>query len=520
MKTTTRIIINSLSSYAAIGASVAINIVLVPFVIRHLGKELFGLVAVAQSLCFIVALCGSGLSQAMGRYFALKHAEGDSVGFQAYYTNSVIITVGILLPFVSLIAILLASLVIPHLNVKPELITSVIHVFVFLSAYSLTQILASPYMAICATAQKFYIQHFCIVTGQSACLVFILLVLPVKPTLLVYGAAYFLSGLVSMILLFVISRRLFECCRFSSNLTDKRKILGIFSVSSQVVLPVVSNSVYTYGNQLIVNIFLGAIYNTYLEVCLIWQRFVWTVLNTVGSVIAPQITTYQTKRRWDLIAEGLCRVTKYSALIGFPLSAFLTLIPGPILWVWLKQEFNISVSIMPWFSVGLIFLICQIPAASILIALGRYNLPSVVAPILAAINLLVVLICLGLYKFGLEAIAISMFICNFIRFGLIQTLYAAKMCHCALLKYIYFGHIKPLITILPFTAVLILSKYYIASWNLTIMIVVIFICVLVYIPSCWFLGFDSWDKELTVSHLISIKNRLTKRKNMLNVVEE
>jgi O-antigen/teichoic acid export membrane protein len=315
-------------------------------------------------------------------------------------------------------------------------------------------------------------------------------------------------------LLFLISRRLFEYCRFSSNLTDKRKILSIFSVSSQVLLPVVSNSVYTHGNQLIVNIFLGAIYNTYLEVCLIWQRLVWTVLNTVGSVIAPQITTYQAKERWDLVAEGLCRVTKYSALIGFPLSAFLTLIPGPILWIWLQQEFNISVSIMPWFSVGLIFLICQIPAASILIALGRYKLPSVVAPILAVINLIVVLICLGPYKLGLESIAISMFICNFIRFGLIQTWYAAKICRCELAKYVYFGYIKPLITILPFTAVLLLSKYYIASWNLTLMIAVIFICALVYIPSCWFLGFDRWDKELAVSHLTSIKSRLTKQKKI------
>jgi len=511
MKTTTRIFINSLSSYVAIGASVIINIILVPFVIRYLGKELFGLVAVAQSLCFIVALCGSGLGQAMGRYFALKHAEGDSSGFQAYYTNSVVITVGIILPFVSLIAILLAYFAIPHLNVKPELITSVVQIFIFLSAYSLTQILASPYMAICATAQKFYIQHFCTVAGQIICMAFILLVLPVKPTLLVYGVAYFLSGFVCLILIFVISGRLFKYCRFSPQLVDKQKILGIFSISSQVLLPVVSNSVYTYGNQLIVNIFLGAIYNTYLEVCLIWQRLVWTVLNTVGSVIAPQITTYQAKERWDLVAEGLCRVTKYSALIGFPLSAFLMFIPGPILWLWLRQEFSISVSIMPWFSLSLIPLICQIPAASILIALGKYKLPSIAAPILAAINLMIVLICLGWYKLGLESIAISMFICTFIRYGLIQTWYAAKMCRCAQLKYIYVGYIKPLITILPFTAVLLLSKYYITSWNLAIMIAVILICVLVYVPSCWFLGFDKWDRDLAVSHLVSIKNRLTKK---------
>ncbi|MHC4336716.1 MAG: MATE family efflux transporter, partial [Planctomycetota bacterium] len=445
MRATSKIAINVLSSYSALGLSILINVLLIPFVIHYIGKELYGLIALAISMQALVMLVGSGMSQAMCRYFSLKHAQGDIEGLNAYYANSVAITIGILTPIIALLTFGIVKFGVPLLDIPEGHKIHVVYLILLLCAFAVSQILAIPYMAICMGVQRLYLEHLCLIAGRLCCAVIIVAILPLRQNLVVYGIAYLVSSLVRLTMLYFIAKHIFPFCKFRLGLVNVRIILSVFSVSTQAFLPALSASVYTQVNQIIVNTFLGAVYNTYLAVCLIWQALAWQILNAVGSAAAPQITTYQAEGRWDLIGKGLCRITKYSGMIIIPLSAVLAILPHAVFGVWLGEGYQASISIMPWFAGSLVFLGFQIPVALMLIALGRNRLPSILAPIIAALNLVTVLLFVAKYKFGLEAIAIIMFICVFVRLGLFQTWYAAKECRLSQRKYLLKGYLKPVL---------------------------------------------------------------------------
>jgi O-antigen/teichoic acid export membrane protein len=511
MRTTSRILINVLSSYGALGFAIVLNIFLIPFVISYLGKELFGLVALAQSLQILVRLVGSGMSQAMGRYFVLSYTKEDAGGLQSYYSNAVAITLGILTPVVALLTLAIIFAV-PIFNIPPGQTSAFIWMLILLSGFSFIQIWAAPYMAICSAVQKIYLQNICLIVSQIVCVVLLVGLLPTRPTLVTYGEAYLAGAVIRLTLLYIISKRIFLYCRFRFGMVSFRKILAIFSVSSQALLPAVSSSVYMQVNQIIVNYFLGAVYNTYLAVCLIWQNLMWQVMNAVGLAIAPQITTYQAKENWDLVGKAFCRVTKYSALISFPLSAVLAILAGPIFYVWLGEGYETSIGIMPWFALTLALLACQIPPALMLVALGKYRFPSVLAPVFAGVNLTAVLILVGHYKFGLGAIAIVMFICTFVRLGPIQTWYIAKQCRVSLESYLLNGYMKPLLCLVPGVILLLIGREYVSNWSLPGLIIIVVFFLLVYLPGCWLIAFDTWDKNLVKSYLISMRSKLTRQR--------
>ena len=145
MKATTKILINALSSYLALGFNIVVNVLLIPFVIRHLGKEVFGLVALVISIQVMIRLAGSGMSQAMGRYFVLEYAQDDTEGLHAYYANSVAITLGILTPVVMLLALALVFFVVPMFNVPSEQRADFTWLFILFSVFSAVQFWAAPY---------------------------------------------------------------------------------------------------------------------------------------------------------------------------------------------------------------------------------------------------------------------------------------------------------------------------------------------------------------------------------------
>lgn len=520
MKATSRILINALSSYGALGFSIAVNILLIPFVIHHLGKEVFGLVAVVLSIQIIIRLAGSGMAQAMGRYFALNYANEDTEGIHKYYTNSVAITAGLLTPLVVLLAVAIVLFVVPICNVPVEQRFAFTGLFILLSAFSIAQIWSAPYLAICASVQKFYLQHLCLIISQLVYAGILIALLPSKPSLIVYGSAYLTGATVRLVLLYIIGKRIFSYCKFRLKLINFKKIRDIFSVSIQAFLPAFSSNTYTQVNQIIVNIFLGPVYNTYLAVCLIWQNLTWQIFNAVGSVIAPQITTYQAKEQWEPIGNALCRVTKYSAMISFPLCTSLAILTLPIFYLWLGEGYEISIEIMPWYALSLLFFGCQVAPALMLIALGKNRLPSTLAPIIAGCNLAVVLIFVGFYGYGLRAIAITMFVCTFIRLGLFQTWYVARQCRISLREYLTIGYMKPLLSFLPSVIILLWAKEQISDWSLPVLTAVVGAATVVYIPICWFAALDAWDRNLVKSHLGLLKNKLHRRQHKITQITQ
>jgi O-antigen/teichoic acid export membrane protein len=505
MRAISKIAVNASSSYVSMGISVFVNILLVPYVIGILGREVFGIVALIQSLQFIVIMAGSGLSQAFVRLYALNYAKSDESQLAGYYSNAVFITAFMILPLAIAVTVLLVAVVVPLFNITPEMIFSSRILMVILGVYSMFFFLSSPHLAVCASTQKFYIQNLWEIIYSFVFAVFTVVFLWLWPSIISYGAAYLAARLVYYGGVFISAKKTLPYCVYRQSLVTWSKIRDVLSISILVLIPNLSANTYTQLNQMIINIFLGPLYNTYFAVCLVWYRMVGQILSRVGLVMAPQITTYQAKEQWLQIGEGLLRATKYSFLVGLSIGGTLAILHGPIFEVWLGPGYEIAAKAMYWVSLALPWLAAQTPAASILIALGKVRFPSILDPSIAILNLSVVLIGVKWFNFGVVVIAAVLFVCMFFRLGLILPIYSAIQCRISYWRYISQAYCRGAIAFLPAGVFFVLIKNRIVDWSILPLFGIIAIAALIYIVSIWFVALDSWDKNLILSYAAKLK---------------
>jgi O-antigen/teichoic acid export membrane protein len=503
---------NAASSYGAMGVSSAITILLIPFIIGQLGKEMYGVVILVQSLQFLIDVCGSGLSQAVCRMYSICLVNSDENELNSYYTNCLFLITSIIIPFTVIIALALIFLALPRFNIAPEQIHAAKILMGLIFGCSLATFLSVPHIGICAATQRFYMQNLCSIFSQTVWAILVVFFLYNWPSLVSLGGAYLIGRVIYFLASVVVSKKILPGFKFLVMLIDFKKIRNILSISVRVLVTNLSNSAYMQFNQMIINAFLGPVYNTYFAVCFVWNTLSSRLLDVVGTVIAPQITTFQVKKQWNAIGQSLVRSTKYGGIAGMPIAAVLGVLAGPIFSVWLSDGYEKSIRIMPWFALAIPITASQVPPVSMLIALGKYKLPSIVAPVIAAANLIVVLICVGWYGLGLESIAITLFVFVFIRLAIIYPLYAARVCRVSITKYFLESYFRNILTIIPVLAILFLAKAEIAVWNLHTLVGVIVIAVIVYLLSCWFIALDQWDKNLIITHLISLKTFLLKNR--------
>ncbi len=77
MRQRKRLIINVLSNYTAFGVYGVVNIFLVGYVIRIIGKDAFGIVALVMSLIAVTELLGRGVGKALTKYVAGEASKGE-----------------------------------------------------------------------------------------------------------------------------------------------------------------------------------------------------------------------------------------------------------------------------------------------------------------------------------------------------------------------------------------------------------------------------------------------------------
>jgi membrane protein EpsK len=505
MRAISKVAINAGSSYVSMGLSMIINLLLVPFVIRTLGKEVFGIVVLIQSFQFVVNMAGSGLNQAFVRLYALNYAKSDREQLAGYYSNAVFMVMFLVTPLAIGLTTLLTALVVPMFNIEPEMLFSARSLMVIFGAYCICNFLSSPYIAVCASTQKFYLQYFWEAVHLVVWALCVIVFLHQWPSIITYGLAYLTARLVFYIGMLITAKKVLPYCVYAYASVKWMKIREILSISTLVLIPNISANIYTHLNQMIINAFLGPLYNTYFAVCLVWQRMLAQILDAAGTVIAPQITTYQAGEKWAQVGEGLLRSTKYAFLVGLPIGGTMAIIPGPVFEVWLGSGYEIASVAMFWIAISLPWMGAQLPAISILIALGRYRFPSILAPAIAVLNLTIVLVGIKWFSFSVITISAVLFICMFLRMGLIMPIYSAAQCRLSYWKYLKQSYCRGAVTFLPAGMFLFLAKGYIVEWNFLSLVGIIAIAALIYLVSLWFVALDAWDKTLIISYVHKLK---------------
>ena len=329
---------NTLFNFTGQGVCLLVGVATIPFIIRGLGVERFGLLAIAWVAPEYFTFMDLGLGRAITKYVAEALGKGDKDHMSRLAWTAV--TVQVVLGSLGTVALIsVTPFLIEHILNIPAALEAEAKAMFHLVALSIPLILvSSSLIGILAAAQRFDLVNAVSASFNVANFV-----------LTVFGVLYFGWHLTAIIALFVLSRFLalfayywlcirvfpsFKRLRFHP--TELRSLLafGGWVTVSSVVVPIL-----LYMDRFIIGASLTMAAVAYYSIPYEIVTRLWIIPTSVVATLFPAFSMLTSQGQPERLASLLARSMKWMLLTLGPAVVIITAFAGDILQIWLGSDF-------------------------------------------------------------------------------------------------------------------------------------------------------------------------------------
>lgn len=367
---------NTLLNFLAQAGPLLVAIAAIPFIIRGLGVERFGLLSIAwlapESLIFL----DLGLGRATTKYVAEALGKGDKDQISRVAWTAMIVQIGLgLLGTIALISI--ASFLTGNiLNIPPELATEGKEIFQLLALSIPLVLVSGSVTGILAAAQRFDLIGAVSAVFNTA-----------NPLLTLIGVLWFDWDLREIVAMLVASRFLalitscWICIRIFPSLKTPRfhpdELRTLLTFGGWVTVSSIAVPILLYLDRFIIGASLTMAAVAYYSVPYEIVTRLWIIPASLGTTLFAAFSMLTGQKQPERLAFLLARSMKWMLLTLGPAVVVITAFAGDILQIWLGPDFARESSLaLQILAVG-IFINCMVHVQYATVqALGRPDLTA------------------------------------------------------------------------------------------------------------------------------------------------
>ena len=406
-----RLLANISTNIMVVLVSVMIGIWLTPYLIRHLGVSVYGMIPLVSSFTTYFSLFTMSISNAVSRFVAIHLDRGELEDSNIYFNSA--LSALLVLCGVLLIPVIILSFSFSRLFQIPagfETATNWLFFFVILSSF--VTAVTSPFLVSTFVTHRFDLSN--IVQMLSRFLQVAILVLCftyLSPSLRYVGLSYCGMALFSLVFSIALTRRLTPQLQVKKKLFDWGALREMGRMSTWIAVNQAGALLYLSVSFIVINLFLGPEQcGRYAPVAL-WVTLLALLGATISNVFAPIAYDYIARDKIDVLALQMRRSTKFIGLImGLPVGLLCGL-STPILKRWLGPSFA-DLGPLVWLLIGpWLVSIAVRPMFSIYRGLDKMRVPAIVTLVGGVVNVLLSILLVRYTDLGIYGVALSMLLC-------------------------------------------------------------------------------------------------------------
>jgi len=400
-----RLGINLASNVGHLGLTIAVGVLYVPFLIRHLGPAAYGLIPLTSTITSYMALITVGLNIAVGRSLTIALEKQDHEQANRIFNTSLWGTLA-----------LCAALLVPA-GLGLVFLDSIIHLppgyeaqarwlFGWVVAAFLLNELKLPFVVSCYCRNRFDLYNL-VATGEVLTRVglVVLLFYAVAPGVQYVGAAILGGTTVAAVGAVWLWRRLTPTLRVRIRDFDWDVLKSLTSTGGWVIVNQLGAILYVGIDLLVANRLFGAELAGKYAAVLALPLLIRTLGATVGAVFSPTATYYFARQDIDGLVLYMGRAVKCLGLmLALPIG-LMCAFSEPLLRLWLGPTFGELSPLLFLMASHLCVNMAINPLLGLQITTDRMKVPGLVTLVMGLGNLGLALLLAGPMGWGLYGIA-------------------------------------------------------------------------------------------------------------------
>ena len=480
--TSKQLIRNSLYSVIARIVYVGIGFLIIPYLIVNLGIESYGVWILIGSIFRYRDIFSLGLNSAVNRYIPHYLATNEKNQISKVIDTAFIFYICSSLLFIFVTIIIYLNLtswfVIPHhlQNVSQLLVLITGIGFSLLIPLNLNS-------AIISSFQRFDILNIGILLHVTIRAILIIVLLFNNYNLIAIGLTFVITEIGLKIAYLIYSRKLLtEISFFPFKNIDIALLKNMLSYGINTFLFTISIVVIYRSSEMLLGIYKSVEDIANYSVLIVLILVLHQLLQAFLSIIKPAISYLNANDNKERI-EGIAFLTqKYSLLFLIPSSAFFLLFGGEFLTVWLGEDFAQLNQILTVLIIGNFLFLTQLSNYFVLVGKGEHRIYGIVAISTAICSILLIIISLGYFNWGLLSVAISTSIPMVLISGIFLQIYFNKKMNIRINKTIKSAWFPAIRGTVPAILILLALKYFFLPTNwIHIALIIIFIALITLI---------------------------------------
>lgn len=417
---------NLIFSLISLLASVVQSIWFTPFIMKKMGAEAYGYIAVIMTLINIVTVISVAITSMSSRYITIEMQKKD-LDEANHYFNSIVCSLCIISALLILIFGITSFNIQSFMNISSQYLKEVQILYIMAGISLIITILYTPFLAGLYYQNKLYIMYIFITLNYLSKII-------VPIAFLKFGSIQIwnmsFGGLCFDVLSFVfyithykkympgIRIDIFDCKKLYIVKVLKSGIWVSITKAGSLLL----SNISTYLSNIAVGVILTGIYATILQL----QSLIIVLITSIVACFVPKMY----KKYAEGKLEELVEYTKYSIrLLSIPLG----LISGGII-IYGKYFMTLWIG-SSYMKYGLLIFLMFISvpfsfSAELLnqlnITINKVKIPALVTVFMGIINVILILIFTEVLNIGIYGVALSQLIINGIRGFLFFPIYSSR----------------------------------------------------------------------------------------------
>jgi membrane protein EpsK len=493
-----RLIANIGTNILAVIVGVAIGIWQTPYLIRHFGIEVYGMIPLVISFIAYFNLLTTSITNAVTRFVAV-HLSKDEEEQGNIYFNSALFALAILCGIL-LIPVIILSVFFSKVFQVPagfESDTNLMFFCVILSSFCFA--ISSSFRVSTFVTHRFDINNYITISSKLVRIVVLILCFSfLSPSLRYFGISYFVMAFYFLAGFILLTKMLTPQLKISRTFFRWSTVREMSKMSGWIMVNEIGALLYFSASFILINLFLGSEQVARFGVIAQLPMFIVLLGGAISNVFAPIAYDYIANKNVEILVFQMRRSIKFiTLLMAFPIGLVCGL-AKPLLILWLGEAFS-DLDLLVWLLVGpWIINVSVRPMFSIFRGLDRIKIPALATIVIGVVNIVICIILMKYAGLGIYGVAYSLLLCLAGKNLFFTPIYAAIITGCP--KAIF---IKELISgivmwlLLSFGIFIISLDYDLVS--IPRLMTVVVISFMIYFTFCYLAILTKDDKRLLLS---------------------
>ncbi len=333
-----RVLINTVTNYVGKIVNLGAWFLLTPFILNELGTYTYGLWILISSVAAYGALLDFGITDTVTKYVAEYHAKDEKEKVSALISTALVLYIGLGL-FVILISAVFAPLV-PHIFRLPAdqhstaswlLLLSGLHVGLSVPATTAPSVLRG--------LQRFDLMNFTSLFTTIVSSLSIVIVLTLTGSAIGLMVAMLLSNLLALIPNIWFIHRVAPDIRLNFRMVHRDLFRQIFTFSSSLFLIQIGGRMESQTDEIVIGGFLPVTAVTPYSIARKLSTLPQLLTDQFLTLLLPLASQIYALKDMERLRGLFLLSTRLTLAFFIPIAGVITIFAGPVLTLWVGEEF-------------------------------------------------------------------------------------------------------------------------------------------------------------------------------------